>query len=204
MPVPISTDNGLANGNPINDCYGSLTQTAGTVITRVIPPRSDGRACVGSWSYEAAATAHTLTLMTCQSKTTVASDAAASQAVVAFANLPVTYDATLLAANDWCILNHEDGSFGAYMVSSVSGSNVTFSSNLSQKVKAGTVIYFMGAPADHSSRAFTMKASTTTTFIGGDFRVRAAAAPNINEPILVHSNNATNAGTLYYLNFYYD
>lgn len=204
MAVFNSTDSGLPDGVPLNDSYGSLTQTAGTEITRVIPPNPDGRGCVGNFRYEAAATAHTLTMMTTIMTVKCASDAASGQAVLALDQMPVTPDATIVAAGDWFVVQHEDGTWNAYKVSSVSGLNITMTGNFSGKVKAGSSVHFMGAPADHSLRQFTMKASTTTEFDAGDFRIRAATGSAKNTPVLVHSNNATNAGTLYWLSYYFD
>lgn len=204
MSVFNSTDSGTPDGIPLNDAYGTLTQSAGTEITRVIPPNPDGRACVGNFRYEAAATAHTLTPMTTLQTLACASDALSGQAVIAFDSLPITPDGTLIAASDWIIAQYEDGTWVPHKVSSLSGLNVTVSANLTQKILAGSKIHFMGAPADHSLRQMTMKASTTTDFLAGDFRVRAATGSAKDTPILVHSNNATNAGTLYWLSYYYD
>lgn len=204
MAVFNSTDSGAADGIPLNDAYGTITQAANTVITRVIPPNPDGRSCVGSLQYEAAATAHTLSLMTTIDTVTASSDAASGQAVLPISRNPVTPDGTLVAANDWFIVQHEDGTWNAYMVSSVSGLNITMTANLTGKVLAGSRVHFMGAPADHSLRQFTMKASTTYKFDAGDFRIRMATGSAKNTPILVHSNNATNAGTLYHTSYYFD
>lgn len=194
---------GKVVGNPVNDCYGSLTAAIATEITRIIPPHPTARACVGSWSYLPAGTAHLLTLMVTVAETIATSEAAAGQAVVAFGSLPDSYDGGQIAANDWVIMQHEDGTYGAYKVSSISGKNVTMSSNLTKKVLINTKIYFMGAPGDHVNRQFQTVASTQYKFDASDFRVRAATG-RTGTPILFHSPNATAAGTLQHLNYYYD
>lgn len=199
-----ATDTGAADGNYINDCYGSVTQTAGTAITRVIPPNSGARACLGNFKYVPAATAHTLTAMVVVQTLSVTSDAASGQAVVPISSIPTSFDGSILAANDWLVLQYEDGSWAAHLVSSLSGLNVTVSANLTAKVLKDSVAYFMGAPGDHTTRQFTTIASTSYDFIASDFRIRAATSPLPNQPILFHSNNATNAGTLHHMSYYYD
>lgn len=202
MPA-LTTDSGTSAGNYLNDCYGSLTQTAGTEILRVVPPRDGAPGCVGNFRYEAAATAHTLTMMMVTSSTTVATDAASGQAVVNMSGTLTDASGGAVAASDFLVLQYESGVWEAHKVSSVSGLAITVTANLTAKIKAGSIAYCMGAPADHAARQFTMKASTTTDFIASDNRVQAARSVEGN-PILVHSNNATNAGTLYWLSYYYD
>lgn len=200
----LSTDTGTTNGGYINDCYGSLTQTAGTAITRVIPPREGARACVGNFKYVPAATAHTITMMVVLAEVTVISEAAASQAVVSLSAIPTAADGSILAANDYLILQYEDGSWNAHLVSSLSGTAVTVGTSFSQKIPKSSRAFFMGAPADHTSRQFLTIASTAYDFVASDFRIRAATSALPNQPILVHSNNATNAGNLHHLSYYYD
>lgn len=206
--MPVITESGMVGGvltgEFLNDCYGSLTQTAGTVITRTIPPNSGGRACIGWLSYDCSTTAHTLTVMVAMSEVAASSEAASGQAVVNLSSIPTAFDGSILAANDFMIVQHEDGSWNEYKVSSLSGLAVTFSSNLTGKVLKSSRIFFMGAPADHTTRRFTMKASTITTLVGGDFRIHFGASTLPNQPLLVHSDNSTAAGTLTGLAYYYD
>lgn len=203
--MALSTNiNNLLEGKFINDCYGSLTQTAGTVITRVVPPAEGLRACVGSFRYEAAATAHSLTMMVAVDEVEVSSEAASGQAVVNMNRVPTAGDGSVIANTDFFIIQYEDGSWAVHKVSSASGKAITMTANLSQAVLKGAKAFFMGAPGDHTDRIWTMKASTITVFDASDFRIRAASGSYLNSPILVHSDNATNAGTLYYLSYYYD
>ena len=202
MPI-LATSNGLTSGDPVNDAFGSSTQTAGTAITRAIPPRVGTRAHVSGFSYTAAATAHTVTMLTVLDTKSVASEAAASQAVVALNSIPTAADGSILAANDYLILQYEDGSWEPHLVSSLSGLNVTVSASFSKKILKGSTAYFMGAPGDHSNRQYTIDASQTFTIAGSTDRVCAAAATAKNQPILVHSNNATNAGILRWVAYSY-
>lgn len=203
--MPMSTAGLDDDDRPIyvNDAYGTKTETAGTIIKRVIPPRSGARAKVGGLSYTAAATAHTLSVLTTVNTVSVASEAASGQAVVNISSVPTTFDGSIVAANDWFVLQYEDGTWDAHIVNSISGKAVTFAANLSQKVLADSQAFFMGAPADHSDRQFTIDASQTLTIAGGDDRLGFGTGSSNGTPILVHSTNATNAGLLRWLAYYY-
>lgn len=199
----MATDSGTSSGNYINDCYGSVTQTAGTAITRVIPPSSGGRACVGNFKYVPAATAHTLSFLVPLSTVAVGTELASGGTTLTLSSVPTAADGSILASGDYLVTQYEDGSWAAHLASGLSGLVVTIGAT-TQKILKGAVVYFMGAPADHSTRQITTIASTSYDFIASDFRVRAATSPLPNQPILVHSNNATNAGTLHHLSYYYD
>lgn len=203
MALGMATDSGTTAGNYLNDCYGSSTQAFGTPITRVIPPKSTGRACVGNFKYINSTTAHTLTMMVTLAQTTVASEAASGATTVTLTTIPTAADGSILAANDYLIMQYEDGSWASFLVSSLSGLVVTVPA-LAQKILKNSVVYFMGAPGDHTSRQFAMPASTTYDFIASDFRIRAATGALPGQPILVHSNNATATGVLSHLSYYYD
>lgn len=203
MALGMATDSGTTSGNYLNDCYGTTTQTAGTAITRVIPPRSGAHSCVGNWKYTAAATAHTITMMVTLVETSVASEVASGATTVTLATVPTAADGSILASGDYLIMQYEDGSWASFLVSGLSGLVATIPTT-SQKILKSTPVYFMGAPADHTTRQFTVPASGTYDFIASDYRIRAATSLQTGQPILVHSNNATNAGTLYHVSYYFD
>lgn len=203
MPA-LSTTTGGASGGYLNDAYGSITAAGGTAFSRLVPPRADAYARVGSWLYINGATAHTITFMTCQgANKAVATDALSGQAVVTLNGLPVTDDGTLIAANDYITLQYEDGSWDKHIVSSLSGNSVTVTANFTQKVKAGTTCFFHGAPADHSSRQVTVPANGTLQFNGEGDKVVSATGRAAGEPLIVHSSNATNAGTMHWLSYHF-
>ena len=184
------------------DGYGSQTQTAGTEILRVCPPKAGRFTRVHAWVYDNGATAHTLTLMVPLDKTQVASDAAAGQAVIKLKKAPVDASGNKIAANDYIVVKDENGIFGVYKVASVSGTSVTITASIGaadgsgfvNKILADSAVWFFGTTADHDKRNFTMKASAVTTM--PDAINGWATSPNKFEPIVVHSNNATNAGIL--------
>lgn len=201
--MAISTDSGALTGNPVNDAYGTKTAAFDTEFTRLIPPRAGFRARASGAIYTAGTTAHTLSFMNVLGSTTVSTDAAAAQAVVAFTALPTAPDGSVIAAGDWVVLQQEDSTWVAHKVSSLSGLNVTMTANLAKKVKANTTVFFLGAPADHADRQYTVLASQTLNLVGSDTRLGLATAAADGQPILVHSNNVTAAGYLQWLGFTY-
>lgn len=199
-----ATDSGSPlTGNPVNDGYGSKTAAAGTPITRVVAPRPGVRAKVSSFEYKAGTTAHTVTFLTVLTKTKTSTDAASGQATIPLASIPTAADGSALATGDWFVIQHEDGTWGEYLYSSISGLTVTLTTNLTGKVLKGATVFLMGAPADHPDRQYLVDVSDKITFYGGDARLCAASANADSEPILVHSNNATVAGNLKWVAFTY-
>jgi hypothetical protein len=205
MPVLSSDLPGAPGADPVyvNDCYGSKTETLDVIISRVVPPRKGVRSKVSSFSYKAAGTAHTLTFLTVLLEGATSTKAESGQAVINVNTSFTDSAGGIIAANDWCSVQHEDGSWGEYMVSSVSALAITFSGNLSTDVEEGARVCFHGAATDHTLRQWTMLASTEVTFNGDGIRTVACQAKRLNEPIIVISTNATAAGVLRWLAYSY-
>lgn len=207
MGVLLATESGYSNGknmgNPVNDCYGYLTQTAGTEIVRVVPPHSEARSCLGNFAYMSAGTAHLLTVMVAMDETIVTSDVAAGATVIPVGKMPDGFDGGQLTANDYIIVQYEDGTWGAIKVTSVANLNITVPAT-SQKILANSKLFMMGVAADHPNRQFQTIASTMYQFIASDFRVRGATSSKKGSPLLFYSPNNVAAGTLHYLNYYFD
>jgi hypothetical protein len=187
------------------------TETAGTAIVHCIPPSlRGGKAIITNIDYVAAATAHTLTIFKAIAKTTTTAAAAASQAVVALT--AKTFRGDTLAANDFVVIQHTDGTFGVYVVSSVSGLNVTMTGNVSA-ISANAPVWIMGAvgEAEHVQilTIASVRNNYASAFAGiaqSGFYTSNADGYNrsgIDDPLLVHSNNATNAGFLENVSGYY-
>lgn len=184
------------------DGYGSITASSGTELLRVCPPKAGRFTRVHSTVYDCSTTAHTLTMMVPLDKTQASTDAAAGQAVIKLKKAPVDASGTKIAANDYIVVKDEAGVFGVYKVASVSSLSITITvsvgsadgSGFVNKVLADAAVWFYGTAADHSKRAFTMKASTVTTLpdaVNGWCTSSAKV-----EPIVIHSDNSTAAGTL--------
>lgn len=183
---------------------GKKTQTAGTTIEVLVPPRLRSYTRITRLVYTAQGTAHTITVMRPLATTTVASAASTGQAVVNF-----TADPGSIAANDWvAIRTASDGITRLYKVSSVSTLAVTMTSNVVVAMAAGDKIWFFGVAGDTNTAydgeahpGFTGTASVTTTYTDSDGGVVASYA--VDHPLLVQSNNATNAGTIEQVSWVY-
>lgn len=196
---------GQSNIIPNHDCYGSQSVAFGTAMTRLIPPAPGLHASVGNQKYEAAGTAHVMTVMPAIQELSITEDAAAAATVLKLSTAPADYTGGPAASGDWISVQHQDGSYGEYLVSSISGLSITITA-LTKAVKAGARFFFHGTPGtsgDHAARCFTMKASTITDLIAGDFR-NTNGTGNKDRPVLVHVNNVTATGTWYKCAYFYD
>lgn len=187
----------------------SATANAGTAIVAVVPPRSSAKTVLSVIQYESGSTAHTLQVLRAQGSTTTTASAAANDSTITLDDVSVAKDlngedlAENLAASDYLVVEHSDGSYGAYSISSINTTTkvVTLSANLSKAVDSGASVWAMheisrstGIP----SISITTKASTIENFppAGVDGEIGIASSTRSNEPLLIYSNNASNAGTL--------
>jgi hypothetical protein len=135
-------------------------------------------------------------MLTALSEVSNSTDAESGQTVLVLASVPtIPTDGSLLAAGDWLVVRHESGSWVPYKVSSISGLSVTLTANLGGKVLEGSQVFFMGAPGDHTNRQYAVAASETFGIACGEGSMLAAGSKN-NSPVLVLSDNATNAGEM--------
>lgn len=186
---------------------GTLTATAGTAFIGTIPPKSNGKTVLSMLSFLSGSTQHTLSILRAQGATTTTAAQAASDTTLTLASVTPAKDlngtslAETLAANDWLVVEHADGSYGSYMVASVSGLVVTLSTTapaiaLAKAVNSGAAVYAMHELARTTgipSIQITPKATGTSQFpvAGTDPEVGCASSYNKNEPLLLHCNNAT-------------
>lgn len=177
--------------------FGKLTQTAGTAIVRTIPGRSGRQTRLTSMSYTALATAHTVVVMTAFGDTTVASAALAAQAEVVLTADPAG-DMTPPASGDYVVFEKPDGTLFTTTVSSWAASTKTMT--LAENVPIGGIAvaakcWFFGAPGDFTNAQYSGQASLTIRWSEHP-DVGIATSPGFNEPILIYSANASNAGTI--------
>jgi hypothetical protein len=184
--------------------HGKVTQTAGTVIQQLVPPYIGAITRLTRFSYTAAGTAHTGTVMRPIGSTTFTAAAAASATVVNLTADPGTAT-NGIAANDYVAIRETDGVTRAYKVSSVSTLAVTLASGLVAGVAASTAtspskLWFFGITTDTDPAtglahpSFTLTASATVTEADSDGGVVASVAAD--QPLLFNSDNGTAAGTL--------
>ena len=176
---------------------GSKTAAAGTAIVRTIDPYKTAMpparyfTRLSSFSYRAGATAHTLTVMKPIAATTLASAAAAAQPVIA-----LTADPGSIAANDYLVIEKPDGTFHTAVVLSVAGLDITLTANVpAGGFATGAKVWFLGVPGDQSADdKYELPASATTRL--ADYVAGWNASVDRYEPIVLHVDNATNAGVM--------
>jgi hypothetical protein len=206
--------------------YGKLTQTAGTVISRLVEPWKKAYTRISDLWYNAGATAHVITAMRPLYKVTTSAAAAAGQAVINISADPGNYSAiftintanNLIAANDYVVYQTADGNYTLDTVSSVSTLAITMTNNVpTAGVLNGADFWWFGIttdtnPGDNQAHPqFDCPASGVTKFgsdpgeavMGfiGTIQGLSPVVPNWkingqNEPMILQSNNATNAGTM--------
>lgn len=188
---------------------GTLTATAGTAFIGTIPPKSNGKTVLSMLSFLSGSTQHTLSILRAQGATTTTAAQAASDTTLTLASVNPAKDLNgdslgeTLASGDWLVVEHSDGSYGAYVVSSVSGLVVTLSTtsttpatSLAKAVDSGAAVYAMhelARTAGIPSIQITPKISIQDKFpaAGTDPEVGCASSLNKNEPLLIHCNNIT-------------
>jgi hypothetical protein len=190
---------------------GSKTAAAGTVFTGLIPPKAQAYSKIARMVYTTAGTAHTLSVLKAQGRTTTTAAQIATDTSLTLSSISLAYDengASLsenLAASDYVVVQHTDGTWGAYLMSGISGNTLTIGA-LAKAVASGAVVYGMYEVARTTGKAswqVTTRTSTTETFETYDPAVAVVSSSKVNEPLLIHSNNATAAGTLLYVSAVY-
>lgn len=181
--------------------FGRVTQTAGTIIRLLIPPVRGLTTVITGLEYLPAATAHTLTILQALGKTTLSAAAAASQAVVnitadpgATTSLffPTNVAAGALAASDKVVIRQGNGIFQYNTVSSISTLAVTLASNLDYATPAGAEFWYFGVAANGHPAELTV--ASTLYSKQNPNGLWASLYPG--DPLIIESDNATNAGFL--------
>jgi hypothetical protein len=188
--------------------FGKLTQTAGTVISRLLPPRSGAYTRLMKLVYTAAGTAHVLTVMRAiGTRVKLSAGASASQAVISLTANPGP-STNLLAANDYLCLKHDDGVYRLHKVSSIATLDVTLTANLPAVASINSPVWMFGVAADtdptigEAHNSLRGVASVTSTYVDDSPNGAGLfASHNTFEPLLVQSDNATAAGTLEQCNY---
>lgn len=196
------------------------TQTAGTVIKDVIPPLQNLRTKLALLKYTVSTTAHTITVLRPLAKTTVKTAAAASATSLIITRDPGNYSANatldqkqftpsvannLIAANDWFAVRKPDGTWlldkpSAATTNADGSVTLTVSALPTGGIAAGADFFFFGITTDTNPQdnkahpSFASGTSQTITF--GDGSSSLVEGYNLGDPLMLHSDNATAAGTL--------
>lgn len=189
-----------------------ITQTAGTEILQLIEPSMKGaRTRITNLVYTSLGTAHTISILKALARTTVteAEDAASTELKVASA----AFLNQTLAANDYVVVRHTDGTFGAYKVSAVAGVTTLTIPALSAAVGVGALVWVMGAigEAEHNQIAPPVSAQTryadphgiAVTGYRSVYSSTVYQRSGNDDPLLVHSGNATAAGVFESISGFY-
>jgi hypothetical protein len=186
--------------------YGSnLTAAAGTPITFMAPPSREGYTLLTAFIYKAAGTEHTVTVMRSLEATTLSASEAAAATVIDVTAAPGTgTPAGLIAANDWVVIQLDDGNFFLVKVSSVSANAITIATALPSAAAASNAFWFFGAPGDHVSSQTTLKTNhavgsqyktgTSQTITRADYAAGLLRSHAKHQPVVLYSDNATAAG----------
>ena len=193
-------------------CGGITAPAAGTPFLIPIPPKIGAKIRLDSVQYTPAGTAHKLTVLRPLGKTTVASTAAAGQAVINFTADPGAAVSNAIAANDFVVIRRAaDGIYYAFTVSSVATLAITMTTNIGSGVglAAGDVVWFYGVAADtdplnnglaHPNYVLTASTAMNITNSNGNGFI---SSNKMNEPVLVHIDNITAAGVFNRMSWLY-
>lgn len=189
--------------------FGYKSVAFGTIIQQNIPGLTGFRACLLRAVYTAAGTAHTLSLLypattngghapaaatVLGSKNTSSAAAAAAQAVISVVNAPKDPAGNATASGDIIAYECTDGTWEFNTVSSLDTLAITCGTNLAKPIAAGAKVRILGVVADGFNMQFPCAASATTDW-NGDGSI-LAAVPDVGEPCVLQSNNATATGFL--------
>lgn len=183
-----------------------LTAAAGTAITGLIPPRRAAFTRLTRVQYRCGSTAHTLTFLKAFGKTVLAAGVAQSGTSITLAADPgAGTPSGNLANGDWVCVELDGGGFFLSPVSSLTGLTMTVNA-LPAAAKAGNRVWTFGVPGDHPATSQTTlkpnpergSALTCTASALNDWSdVASGMCQSLEQdsPLMVHSNNATAAGT---------
>jgi hypothetical protein len=207
--------------NPVGGMkfYGRKTENAATAIVRLVEPLSGHFTRLVSLWYTCGSTAHYAAIMRPLNKTTVASAASASQAVINITADPGDYSTVPgggtvrtsdngIAANDYCVYQCNDGTYVVDTVASVATLAITMTTNVpTGGVAAGAPFWFFGIHSDTNPQdaqahpKYNLYASVTTYLDNdagfcGSIKGITSGMTGKGEPVIVYIDNATAAGYL--------
>lgn len=181
---------------------GKRTANAGTVILKLIRAMRNAFTRLMKFSYTAGATAHDVTVLRPIGKTTLTAAVTAGDATVYIAANPGP-SGNALAANDFIALRNLSGNQEAAKVSSISGLTVILTAGTVFAYEAGSACWDFGIITDtdpNTGLAHPIFAGAATATIAPADVTGAGIVEtwNKDEPLLIYSGNATNAGVLDY------
>lgn len=177
------------------------TAVAGTAITGLVWPMVGAVARIVKMVYICSTTAHTLSILRSQGTTVTTAASAAGASTLTIDNV-APYSGENLAASDYIVVKNTDGSFNEYIISSINTTTkvVTITGTLAKAVSSNATVWAMYEVArtagPNPSLQYKAVVSVTNTFNTESEEVGIAVSGSTYEPLLIHSDNATAAGTL--------
>lgn len=176
------------------------TETAATEIVEIAIPQANRRAKLTSLAYTAAATEHDLKIMKAIHQVTLTAVSAASDTTLDLSE--ATFGGDTLASGDWVILEHGDGTYGAYKASGLATLVLTVSA-IAKAANIGAKVWIMGAPGDAYHLTYKSGTAARREFsdvFGGlgesGYDIGTFFRSGLGDPLMFLSANGTNAGIL--------
>lgn len=186
--------------------FGYHTETAGTVIQENVQGRDGLRVGLEHLAYTAAATAHTLSILYPGSlagcRTTASAAAAAAQKDVVCTDAPTDPAGNAAASGDHIAYQVSDGTWEFNTVASISSSTITLTNNIATAIPEGAKIRIFGVVGDGQCFQFAAGSGGTTVVENNQTVVRVDSTYE-GDPVILQSNNASNAGFLLHAMFSY-
>jgi hypothetical protein len=191
---------------------GYSTATAATEITSICPPNGDMIPVVRGFKYRNGATGHKLYFCSPLggTRTIEFTDASGTTLELARNDPGKATDGTTiaLAADDWIAYRTRSGALEARKISSITGTTVTVTAT-GEEVEVGAEVWaFYGSLDIHASESFDVAASDTVSYDNLHIqcgvpaqRGKDAPVSGSGMPMLVWSDNVTNAGKLDYVQY---
>lgn len=195
--------------------FGKKSIAFGTIIQHNVPGLTGFRATMLRALYSAAGTAHTLSMLypattngghapaaatVAGSKNTASAGAAAGQAIINVTSAPTDPAGNATASGDIIAYECTDGTWEFNVVDSLAVLAITVVTNLAKAVAAGGKVRIMGVLADGFCQTLPCAASVTTEF---ESENGVIMHPDVGEPCVIQSNNATATGTIQQVNMAY-
>lgn len=185
---------------------GKRTETAGTRIRALVPGDPNGFTYLTFVRYTAGATGHTLTMMRGQTHAKAAASAAAAAVAIVVDTAMLDGAGNALAAADLVAIELDDGSWHLGIVDTGGWNGTTKTITLTsgtaipagRSVPAGAAVisYGVAGDANHANYTLTAGSGATTNYPAVANAGPLAKSPYRNSPIIVDSDNASNAGTI--------
>jgi len=186
---------------------GYKTETAATIIQHNIPPIGVGyRSVLMRAVYLAGATAHTLSLLypatnngghapaaatLLGSKNTASAAHAAGVSVINVTNTPLSPAGAAAAQYDVIAYECLDGTWEFNEIVSVATKAITVGTATAKAIASGAKVRIIGILADGYNMQLSCTASVTVDYSDEN---GVLMHPDMNEPCVIQSNNATHAG----------